>query len=80
MLLEILILNHHCNLLSLVINFLMIICVWLWENPPVTHKEKYLEIRNSIIQSVISPEGLKLHAYNLLQIYSYLIAIRLPTA
>ena len=30
------------------------ICDWLWENPPVTHKDKYLEIRNSIIQSVIS--------------------------
>ena len=37
-----------------------------------THKDKYLEIRNSIIQSVISREGLKLHAYNSLQIYSYL--------
>ena len=43
------------------------------------HEDKYLEIRNSIIQSVISQEGLKLHAYNSLQIYSYLIAIRLPT-
>ena len=43
------------------------------------HKDKYLEIRNSITQSVISREGLKLHAYNLLQIYSYLLAIRLPT-
>ena len=50
-----------------------------WENPPLMHKDKYLEIRNSIIQSVISQEGLKLHAYNLLQIYNYLIAIRLPT-
>ena len=56
------------------------ICDWLWENPPLTHKDKYLEIRNSIIQSVISREGSKLHAYNSLQIYSYLIAIRLPTA
>ena len=54
------------------------ICDWLWENPPLMHKDKYLEIRNSIIQSVISQEGLKLHAYNSLQIYSYLIAIRLP--
>ena len=60
--------------------FIIIICDWLWENPPLTHKDKYLEIRNSIIQSVISREGLKLHAYNSLQIYSYLIAIRLPTA
>ena len=22
-------------------------CDWLWENPPVTHKDKYLEIHNS---------------------------------
>ena len=44
------------------------ICDWLWENPPLM---KYLEIRNSIIQSVISQEDSKLHAYNLLQIYSY---------
>ena len=28
----------------------------------------------------MSQESLKLHAYNSLQIYSYLIAIRLPTA
>ena len=55
-------------------------CDWLLENPPLMHKDKYWEIRNSIIQSVISREGLKLHAYNSLQIYSYLIAIRLPTA
>ena len=38
----------------------------------LTHKDKYLEIHNSIIQKVISREGSKLHAYNLLQIYSYL--------
>ena len=63
----------------LCLNSLNIICDWLWKNPPLTHKDKYLEISNSIIQSVISREGLKLHAYNLLQIYSYLIAIRLPT-
>ena len=46
------------------------LCDWLWENPPLTHKSKYLEIRiaNSIIQSVISREGIKLQAYNLLQI------------
>ena len=49
------------------------------KNLPLTHKNKYLEIRNSIVQSVISPEGLKLRAYNSLQIYSYLIAIRVPT-
>ena len=56
------------------------ICDWLWENPPLTHKDKYLEICNSIIYSVISREGSKLYAYNSLQIYSYSIAIRLPTA
>ena len=58
----------------------MCVCDWLWENPSLMHKDKYLEIPNSIIQSIISQEGLKMHAYNLLQIYSYLIAIRLPTA
>ena len=61
---------HACN------KQLTLICDWLWENPPVAHKDKYLEIRNSIIQSVISREGLKLHAYNSLQIYSYLIVTR----
>ena len=55
-------------------------CDWLWENPPLMHNDKYLDIHDSIIQSVISREGSKLHAYNSLQIYSYLIAIRLPTA
>ena len=54
--------------------------IWLWENPPLAHKDKYLEVHNSIIQSVISQEGSKLHAYISLQIYSYLIAIKLPTA
>ena len=58
----------------------MRICDWLWENLPLMHKDKYLEIHNSITHSVISPEGLKPHAYYSLQIYSYLIAIRLPTA
>ena len=52
----------------------------MWENPPLMHKDKYSEIRNSIIQSVISREGSKLHAYNSQQIYNYLIAIRLPMA
>ena len=46
-------------------------CDWLWENPSLMHKGKCLEIRNSIIQSVISREGSKLHTYNSLQIYSY---------
>ena len=36
------------------------------------HKDKYLEIYNSDIQSVISWEGLKPQACNLPQIYSYL--------
>ena len=62
----------YINYVILIYIMLLYICDWLWENPPVTHKNKYLEIRNSIIQSVISREGLKLHAYNSLQIYSYL--------
>ena len=45
--------------------FQSMICDWLWENPPVMHKDNYLEKRNSIIQSVISPEGLKLQPCNL---------------
>ena len=53
------------------------ICDWLWENPPVTHKDNYLEKRDWIIQSVISPEGLKLQACNLQHSYSYLRPIRL---
>ena len=68
-------------------SFSIIIHLWLWAATYVTGfgkthhlhtKINNLEIRNSITQSVISQEGLKLHAYNLLQIYSYLIAIRLP--
>ena len=77
---------HHYNKVIISIegnnyynNLMHNICDWLWENLPLTHKDKYLEIRNSIIQSVICREGLKLHAYNSLQIYSYLIAIRLYT-
>ena len=58
----------------------MRICDWLWKNLPLMHKDKYLEIHNSVIQSVISREGLKSHTYNSLQIYSYLIAIKLLTA
>ena len=44
-----------------------IICDWLWENPPVMHYDKYLEMHNSIIQSVISQdlEYLRLQACNL---------------
>ena len=63
----------------------IIICLWLWAASYVTGYGKTHRLRTKIniykyvIQSVISREGLKLHAYNLLQIYSYLIAIRLPT-
>ena len=46
------------------------ICDWLWKtHAPLTHKDK---IHNLIIQSVLSQEGLKLQACNLLWIYSYL--------
>ena len=47
------------------------ICDRLWENPPFMYKYKHWEICISVIQSVIPQEGLKLHAYNLLWIYSY---------
>ena len=53
------------------------VCDWLWENPPVTHKDNYLEKHNRIIQSVISPEGLKLQACDLPHSYSYSRSIRL---
>ena len=55
-----------------------VICDWLWENPPVTHKDNYLEKRNRIIQR-ISPEGLKLQACNLPHSYSYSRSIRLSS-
>ena len=73
---------HSRNLILYVAEneYYLLICDWLWENPPLTYKDKYLEIRISIINSVISREGSKLHAYDSLQIYSYLIAIRLPSA
>ena len=45
------------------------ICDWLWENQPLTHKVNYPEKRDCIIQSVISPEGLKLQACNLQHSY-----------
>ena len=28
------------------LHMVFIICDWLWENPPVTHKDDYLEKRN----------------------------------
>ena len=59
---------------------LSLICDWLWINLPLTFtdKDEQWEILNSIIQSVISWEGLKLQAYNLLWIYSYSLAIAYP--
>ena len=44
------------------------------------HKDKYLEMHNSIIQSVISQEKLKLFRLAVCHesIHSYLIGIRLP--
>ena len=63
----------------------IIICLWLWAASYVTgfgetrHLRTKINIYKCVIQSVISRERLKPHAYNLLQIYSYLIAIRLPT-
>ena len=38
------------------------ICDWIWEKPPLTQKDKYLEIRNSIIQGIISQECMELLA------------------
>ena len=77
-----LLVNHLQALVILTLSctiYYLQICDWLWENPTLMHKDKYLEIRSSVIQSVISLEGLKPHAYNLLQIYSHLIAKRLLT-
>ena len=52
---------------------------WLWENPPVMHKDNYLGKHNWIFQSVISvyPEGLKLQACNLPHIRSYIVKYEL---
>ena len=69
--------NKSSKCYSGLINSYIVICDWLWENPPVTHKDDYLEKRNWIIQSVISPEGLKLQACNLQRSYSYSRSIRL---
>ena len=41
--------------------------MWLaFGNLPLTNKNKYLKIHNSVIQSVMSREGLKLQACNFL--------------
>ena len=69
--------NLSTHLCTYVCNY---ICDWLWENSPVTHKDNYLEKRNWIIQSIISPEGLKLQACNLPLNYSYSRSIRLPSS
>ena len=34
------------KVLSTLISVNKSICDWLWENPPVTHKDNYLEKRN----------------------------------
>ena len=46
---------------------------WLWKNMPLMHKDKFWEMRNSIIQSVIFLEGLEPQTCNSLWIYSYLL-------
>ena len=41
--------NYTCSICSawfLDIKNLFDICDWLWENPPLTHKDDYLEKRN----------------------------------
>ena len=60
-------------------------CGWLWENLILIQKDKHLEKCSWIIQSAISPEGLKLQACDLphITIASYLrssaICWRLPS-
>ena len=56
---------------SYVAIYFICFCNQLWENSPLMHKDKYLEIRNSIIQSVISRGGLKLQACNFPQAHRY---------
>ena len=60
---------------------LLVLCIydWLTLGKPATYLQRIdIEKYRSIIQSVISREGLKLQTYNLLWIYSYLIAIGYP--
>ena len=66
-----------CNNPEILCSYEILNCDRLWENPPVTHKDNYLEKRNWIIQSIISPEGLKLQACNLQHSYCYSRSIRL---
>ena len=42
------------------------------EKLPVTHKDKYLEIRNSIIPWMLSQDCMELFQCNSLLLYSYL--------
>ena len=39
---------------------LTVLLIYMWMALPVTHKDKYLEVHNSIICSVVSQEGLNL--------------------
>ena len=37
----------HMHMVYIATNLICVsICDWLWENPPVTHKDNYLEKRN----------------------------------
>ena len=47
------------------------ICDQIWEKPPLTHKDKYLDIHNLIIQWIISPECMELLTRNSPPLYSY---------
>lgn len=42
--------RHHFNLVVWYYIAYIIICDWIQEKPPATHKGKYLEIHNSIVQ------------------------------
>ena len=81
---------HHCypifdvlqqlDMSKCEITAFLFVCGWFIENLPLTHKYEYWEILTSFNYSKwhIS-EGLKLQACNLLWIYSYWVAIKLPT-
>ena len=38
--------NGLCHAIFMFVMHNNYICDWLWENPPVTHKDDYLEKRN----------------------------------
>ena len=50
----------------------------LWENPSIMHKDKYLEMHNSIIQSIISQEGLATGLHFVINLKIFIVT-RLPT-